>query len=78
MRRRSTFVHDPTLDVDPRKLYLSGGHFVIENLRAAREEKLTFGFDELPEEVISLGSRCRRLLLTARTGTAVAGPETQP
>jgi len=53
MRRRSTFVHDPALDVDPRQLYLSGDRFVIENLRAAREERLTLGFNELPEEVIS-------------------------
>ena len=26
---------------------------MIENLRAAREERLTLGFNELPEEVIS-------------------------
>jgi hypothetical protein len=51
MRRRSTFVHDPALDVDPRQLYLSGDRFVIENLPAAREERLTFGFNQLPEEV---------------------------
>lgn len=54
MRRRSTFVHDPALDVDPRQLYLSGDRFVIETLRAVREEKLTVGFNELPEEVIRL------------------------
>jgi hypothetical protein len=53
MRRRSTFVHEASLDVDPRQLYLSGDRFVIENLRAAREERLTLGFNELPEEVIS-------------------------
>ena len=53
MRQRSTFLHDPKLEVDPRQLYLSGDRFVIENLRAAREERLTVGLDELPEEVIS-------------------------
>ncbi|KAF7507192.1 hypothetical protein GJ744_010874 [Endocarpon pusillum] len=51
MRRRSTFLHDPKLEVDPRQLYLSGDRFVIENLRAAREERLTVGLDELPEEL---------------------------
>ena len=54
MRRRSTFVHDPQLEVDPRQLYVSGDRFVIENLHAAREERLTLGLDELPEEVIRL------------------------
>lgn len=54
MRRRSTFVHDPSVDVDPRQLYVSGDRFVLENLKAAREERLNFGFNELPEEVISL------------------------
>lgn len=53
MRRRSTFIH-PVVDVDPRQLYVSGDRFVLENLKAAREERLTFGFNELPEEVISL------------------------
>jgi hypothetical protein len=56
MRRRSTFVHHPTLDVDPRQLYVSGDRFVIDNLKAAREERLTFGFNELPEEVTGLES----------------------
>lgn len=53
MRRRSTFVHEPTLDLDPRQLYMSGDHFVVDNLQAAREERLTFGFQELTEEVIA-------------------------
>ena len=56
MRRRSTFVHDPTLDVNPQQLYVSADRFVIDQLKAAREERLTFGFNELPEEVISLES----------------------
>jgi hypothetical protein len=64
MRRRSTFVHDPALDVDPRQLYVSGDRFVIENLRAAREERLTLGFNELPEEVIGLKLRGSARTLT--------------
>lgn len=49
-------MHDPALDVNPQQLYVSGDRFVIDKLRAAREERLTFGFNELPEEVISLPS----------------------
>ena len=52
MRRRSTFVHDQRVDVDPRQLQLSGDVFKIRELKAAREERLTFGFNELPQEVI--------------------------
>ncbi len=46
-------MHDPKFEVNPRQLYLSGDRFVVENLQAAREERLTVGFNELPEEVIS-------------------------
>jgi hypothetical protein len=49
-------VHDPALDVNPRQLHVSEDRFVIENLQAAREERLTFGFNELPEEVIGFVS----------------------
>ncbi len=66
MRRRSTFLHDPKLEVDPRQLYLSGDRFVIENLRAAREERLTVALNELPEEVVSL-VRYLGFSLTERT-----------
>ena len=52
MRRRSTFVHDPALDIDPRQLQLAGNVLKIRELKAAREERLTVGFDELPQEVI--------------------------
>jgi hypothetical protein len=37
---------------------------VIENLRAAREERLTLGFNELPEEVIGLKLRGSARTLT--------------
>jgi hypothetical protein len=52
MRRRSTFVYNRRVDVDPRQLQLSGDVFKIHELKAAREERLTFGFNELPQEVI--------------------------
>lgn len=52
MRRRSTFVYNRQVDIDPRQLQLSGDVFKIHELKAAREERLTFGFNELPQEVI--------------------------
>ena len=51
MRRRSTFIHDPKVDVDPSQLQLAGDQFKIRELKAAREERLTVGFSELPQEV---------------------------
>jgi hypothetical protein len=56
MRQRSTFVHDPALDIDPRQLQLAGNVLKIRALKAAREERLTVGFNELPQEVIQ--TRC--------------------
>lgn len=47
-------MHDPKLEIDAQQLYLSGDRYVINNLRAAREERLTVGFNELPEEVMCL------------------------
>jgi hypothetical protein len=57
MRRRSTFIHDSALDIDPRRLQLSGNVFKIRELKAAREERLTVGFNELPQEVIQTCGR---------------------
>jgi PIG-X / PBN1 len=51
MRRRSTFIHDVQLEIDPKQLVLSGNKFGIKDLNAAREERLTFGFNELPQEL---------------------------
>ena len=50
MRRRSTFVHDPALDIDPRQLQLAGNVLKIRELKAAREERLTVGFRELTDK----------------------------
>jgi hypothetical protein len=60
MRRRSTFVHDSGLDIDPRQLQLLGNVFKIRELKAAREERLTFGFNELPQEVTQANAMHRQ------------------
>ena len=54
MRRRSTFFHAPELDIQPSQLQLSGDRFYITDLDAAREERLTFGLEELPRELVQV------------------------
>jgi len=54
MRRRSTYIHDPSLDVPPNRLQVKGAQFLVGALKAAREERLTFGFDELPPELLEV------------------------
>ena len=44
-------MHDPEVEVDPNQLRFSGKKFAVEDVKAAREERLTFGFNELPQEV---------------------------
>ena len=53
MRRRSTFLHHPSLDIDSNQLYIAGNEFVIDKLVSAREERLTVNcdLDECPTEV---------------------------
>ncbi|KAL9618559.1 MAG: hypothetical protein Q9160_006743 [Pyrenula sp. 1 TL-2023] len=50
MRRRTTFVHDPAAPVNPSDLKASSHELRIDGLPAAREERLTFAFQELPQE----------------------------
>ena len=63
MRRRTTFFHDPQLDIDPSQLQLSGSRFFITNLDAAREERLTVGLKELPRELVHVLERAHELHL---------------
>ena len=51
MRRRSTFVHDSALDFDPSELRVTPNKVSHPGLDAAREERLTYSFDELPNEL---------------------------
>jgi len=52
MRERVTFLIDPKLQLDPNHAFqLSSKEFEISNLKAAREDRITFGFHELPQEV---------------------------
>ncbi len=51
MRKRITFVHDAEGAFDPKQASLGSNVLSIHFLKAAREERVTFGFNELPQEV---------------------------
>lgn len=54
MRRRSTFFYSGQLDFDPRQITVSKTSVGIQAFKGAREERLTFGFEELPQELWQL------------------------
>lgn len=58
MKRRVTLIHKPEDGIDPSSVRVTDGVISGPELLAAREERLTFDLDELPDEVgLALG-RC--------------------
>ncbi|KAL2074922.1 hypothetical protein VTL71DRAFT_8702 [Oculimacula yallundae] len=51
MRQRITFLQEPADSIDPSKLVVTSTSISTPELIAAREERITFGFDELPQEL---------------------------
>lgn len=51
MRRRSTFIHDASVDFNPGSAQITEDRFFLPELKAAREEQLKYGLDELPIEL---------------------------
>ena len=51
MRERITFIHGAEEVFDPSQLKLEKNSLRLTELQAAREDRLTFGVDELPQEV---------------------------
>lgn len=51
MRQRITYLQDPQDAVDPKNLRITTNSISTKELKAAREERITFGFDELPQEL---------------------------
>lgn len=51
MRERITFIHGINEKFDPSQLRLSNDTLQITSLKAAREDRLTIGLYELPQEV---------------------------
>jgi hypothetical protein len=51
MKARITFVHDPEDAFDPAQLQIQNETLHVNNLKAAREVRITLGLQELPQEV---------------------------
>lgn len=61
MRRRSTFIPSPGVDYDPSEVKINDQHLSFAGLKAAREEKLTIGLSELPEEIVRILEKSHEL-----------------
>jgi hypothetical protein len=59
MRRRITYIQPPHAPFHPSQTTLSPNTLTISNLDAAREERITLGFDELSGEVCLLSPSSR-------------------
>ena len=51
MKERITFVHGANDDFKLEQLQLENDALHVKSLKAAREDRLTFGLHELPQEV---------------------------
>jgi hypothetical protein len=51
MRQRITYLQEPEDSINPKLLKVAKDSISIEDLKAAREERITFGFEELPQEL---------------------------
>ena len=51
MRERITFVHGAEEAFHPSQLEVQDDSLYIKSLKAAREYRVTFSFEELPQEV---------------------------
>lgn len=51
MRQRITYLHKPEDAIDPKSIKVTSDSLAVSGLKAAREDRITFGFDELPQEI---------------------------
>jgi hypothetical protein len=51
MRQRITFLQEPQDSVDPKALKVTRSSISAPEIKAAREERVTFAFEELPQEL---------------------------
>lgn len=61
MRRRSTYVTHPSRAVNPDDIQVRPTQLLLGALKAAREERLTYGLEELPAEVADHLRECHEL-----------------
>ncbi|MBE3109798.1 MAG: hypothetical protein IMZ46_04665 [Acidobacteria bacterium] len=76
MKRRITLIHRPEDGIDPSSVHIEKGAISGPELRAAREERLTFTPEELPHDVVDLLSRCAgHLNVRWATSSSYEAPE---
>ncbi|KAL2419808.1 Protein pbn1 [Exophiala dermatitidis] len=63
MRRRSTFITHPSRAVNPADIQVYRNQLLLGALKAAREERLTLGLKELPQEVVDVLEQSHELHL---------------
>ena len=51
MRQRITFLQEAEDSIDPETLKVTTDSISTTNLKGGREDRITFGFDELPQEL---------------------------
>ncbi|MCJ1382925.1 protease B nonderepressible form [Xylographa soralifera] len=61
MRERITFVHGAEDDFDPSQLEVHNDSLYIKSLKAAREDRITFSIEELPQEIWRVLKQCHEL-----------------
>lgn len=54
MRQRITYLQEPQDSLDPSTLKVTKNSISTKNVVAAREEKITFGLQELPQELVGV------------------------
>jgi hypothetical protein len=61
MRRRITFIQRPDADFSLDQISLSRSSLSVHGVDAAREDRVTFSFDELPPELWHVLKQCHQL-----------------
>ena len=51
MRQRITLLHKPEDAVDPKTITITDNSLSLPGLTAAREDRITFGLGDLPQEI---------------------------
>lgn len=76
MKRRITLIHRPEDGIDPASVRVEGDAVSGPEVHAAREERLTFRLDELPDDVVDLlGRRASQLHVKWATSSSYELPE---
>ncbi|OAX78179.1 hypothetical protein ACJ72_07517 [Emergomyces africanus] len=61
MRERITFIHEAEGEFNPDQVTVKADSLSIKALNAARQERVTFAYNELPKEIWQVLNQCREL-----------------